>query len=482
MIPAALWLIALPMGAAPIVYLFRRVGVGALVAAVVVLFSAWLTLRLPAGLTLDVLGRTIELDPLSQVILALLFMTSALLFLISSTAVPFIEGFGRRSVDVSVLSGAGRTFYPVSLATLGFLVAASLSRHLGFTAIFIEAAAISAIFIIQGTRLESTRAAQRFLVLMSLATPLLLLVSARIDLYQLSGRAPLSDSIQQTAMLTGIGFAMWLAVFPFHGWLTATANEASPASTAFILITFPTVAFLTLMHLLVDAPWLVNETPLAAAMMAAGVITACIGGLLTSFQRGLNGLMGYTALYDLGCTLALFGLGGAAMVTTVLVALIMRALALTLLAAGISAIRLHLPGEGFAHLRGIAARLPLATLGILIGGLTLAGLPLTLGFPIRWQLFQNLADINPQWPIFVALAGVGVAIGYLRGFYMLLTEAADEAPQKQRRARSRSTIREPRLLIIMILILSAASIGFGLFPAWLIEAVQRWTVTMLMPI
>jgi hypothetical protein len=63
--PSALWLIALPVGAAPLVYLFRRVGVGAIVAALVAFLSAWLAIRLPTGLILNFLGRSIELGRLS---------------------------------------------------------------------------------------------------------------------------------------------------------------------------------------------------------------------------------------------------------------------------------------------------------------------------------------------------------------------------------------------------------------------------------
>ena len=40
--PPALWLIALPIGLAPVVYILRRVGLGAIVAAIITFLSAWL--------------------------------------------------------------------------------------------------------------------------------------------------------------------------------------------------------------------------------------------------------------------------------------------------------------------------------------------------------------------------------------------------------------------------------------------------------
>ena len=482
MIPPALWLIALPIGAAPIVYLFRRVGVGAVVAALVAFFSAWLAIRLPSGLALNFLGRSIEFDSLSQLMLSILFVTTAGLFLISSVSVPFIAGMRTKVVEADVLRGAGRTFYPISLAILGLLVAASLSRHLGITAIFIEAAAILAVLIIQGSRLESTRAAQRFLVLMSLATPFFLVVAWRVDQFQLMGVSQPAGVLQQTAVLVGVGFAFWLAIVPFHGWLSATAAEASPASATFILVAFPVVAFLTLIHLVADVPWLANASQLFWALSVAGVATACVGGLLTAVQRGLSGLMGYTALYDLGCIVAVLGIGGQAAIITVLVSLVVRSLALTLIAASISAIRLQISGDGFAQMRGLGRRMPLATVGLVVGGLTLAGAPLTIGFAVRWQLLQVIAAVDPHWSVFLTLAGLGVAVGYLRGLFALLPHPAPDTQKVQWQRKRTSTLHEPSLLVVIITFLSVDCIALGLFPAVLIQPLQTLAAGIFVPI
>jgi formate hydrogenlyase subunit 3/multisubunit Na+/H+ antiporter MnhD subunit len=478
--PPALWLIVLLVGAVPVVYLLRRLGLGAVVAAGVALASAWLALRLPLGLVLNVLGRSLELDRLSQVTLSLLFAATAVLFLIAFPFTPFIRG-RNRGINTGD-SSRGRTFHPVGLATLAFFVAASLTHHLGITAILIQSAALLAVFVIQGRRLESTRAAQRFLVLMSLATPLFLLAAWRIDQYQLSGGLQPISYLQQTTLLVGLGFALWLAVVPFHNWLTVTAAEASPSAAAFVLITFPIVAFSILMHTLADLPWLLETSPLAWVMVLAGVLTALVGGALASVQRGFSLLLGYAALYDLGCTLAVLGVGGEAAVITILVSLTVRALALALIAACLSAIRLQTAYDGFAEIRGLARRLPVATVGLVVGGLTLAGAPLTIGFPLRWQLLQAIAGVDSRWPILLTLAGLGVAIGYLRGFRALLLSPI--APNKKERspADAALTLQEPFLLLIIIALLAAACIVFGLFPSLLIEPIQELSVGIEIPI
>ena len=469
--PPALWLIIVPLGTVPIIYLLRRTALGVIVATGVALFAAWLSLRLPPGLVLNLLGRPIELDPLTQFTLALLFMATAILFL---TAYPFAQN-RQAGPDAP---GTGRNLRVVGLATAAIFVAASMTRHVGIAAILFEIAAILTVFTIQGRRLESTRAAQRFLVLISLALPLFLLAAWRIDQYQLSGGAQSAQFLSLTTLLVGLGFALWLAVVPFHGWLTATAAEAAPPAAAFTLIAFPTVALSTLIHLLADAPWLAATGPLAQVIIMAGVLTALIGGLLAAVQRGFSPLLGYAALHDLGCLLVVLGLGGETTVLIILVGLTARALALTLIAACLSAIRLHAAGDGFTEVSGLARRLPIATAGLLVGGLTLAGAPLTIGLPWRWQLLQTLATADPRWPALLILAGLGVAVGYLRGLRGLLPPKSTT----ERRHRVALFPHEPTLMIILICLLAAACVVLGLFPSLLIEPLHFVSAGISIPI
>jgi len=482
LIPQAFWLIALPIGAVPIVYVLRRLGLGAIMAAGVALLLAWFVTWLPTGIILNFLGRSIELDRFSQVTLLLLFAATALLFLIPAL-LPQTRPKRESRTAASTSWRDNRTFYPAGLAILGLLGAASLSRHLGIIAILIEVAVILTVFVIQGGRVDSTRAALRFLVLMSLATPLFLLAAWRIDFYQLSGGLQTSGNLEQTTLLVGFGFALWLAVVPFHSWLTTTSGESAPATAAFVLIAFPIIAFSTLIHLLADFPWLVESPQAVQALIMGGVATALMGGITASVQRGFSELMGYAALFDLGCTLTLLGLGGETGVITILVSLIGRALALTLIAASTSAIRLRAGSDGFVELREMAQQMPIATAGLTLGGLTLAGTPFTAGFATHWQLLRSMAAVEPGWSVLLALAGLGVALGYLRGFRStLLPRRLTRSNKGSARPTVVFTVQEPPLLLLLIVLLSAATVLLGLFPAVLIEPLQALGITIAIPI
>ena len=133
----------------------------------------------------------------------MLFVGTAVLFLIPLLCPPYTGG----AIHSGIKGKEEKIFYPAGLAILAFFVAASLSRHLGIAAIFIQAAAILTVFVIQGERLDSTRAALRFLTLMSLAAPFFLLAAWRIDLYQLSGGQASAINMEQTIFLVGFGLS-----------------------------------------------------------------------------------------------------------------------------------------------------------------------------------------------------------------------------------------------------------------------------------
>lgn len=471
MIPPALWLIALPMGGAPVVYLLRRVGIGAVVAAAITAVSAWLAMQLPTGTGLDILGRTVFFDPLSQVTLFLLFAATAVLFLIL-TLLSFADE--RQAVYVGKHTGQeGRVFYPAALVILAIFVAATLSRHLGITAIFVELAAILMVFVIQTQRLESTRAALRFLILISLATPAFLLAAWYVDVYQLNSDLSLAEDASTIALLIGVGFAVWLAVVPFHGWLTSTAGESAPTTAAFVLITFPMIAFSILINLLIDLPWLIKSTYLIDGLILGGVVTAFVAGVLASVQRGFSELMGYAALFNIGCILTVLGLGSQAAVVTILVSLAVRALALILIAASTSVIYFRLASDGFSHVRGIAKQMPFATVGLLIGGATLAGAPFTAGFAPYWQLLSAVAEADPRWVILFVVGGLGVMTGYLRGLYATLLPSDSVAESRARTLPNRQRIQEPLPLLILIVALGLSCIVLGFLPWLIIEPLQQ---------
>lgn len=445
MIEPPLWLVILPVAVSPLAYLARRWGVAAHLAALVSLLTGLLAWSLPSTNPMRLMGRPFLLDPLTQHVLALLFVMAAVLFLIA-WRLP-----------------QGRAFFPSGLVLLGLLAAAGMSRHLGITALLVALAAIDAVPLIQGGQIGPTRAAWRFLVLLLLALPFFLLAAWRVDLY----REDVENAIYlgQAAVFLALGMSIWLAVVPLHGWLTAVGAEAPPVAAALVLVGFPLLALVTLLHVLTEATWFTWSEQAGRLLLIAGLVSAATGGLLAAVQRSLRSLLGYAALFDLGCLLVAMAIGGDSGALAFYAGLAIRALGLALTGAATAAIRLEAGEDAFAALRGKVYRMPLATLALMLGGFTLAGLPLTASFFPRWLLFQDLARVDARWIWLLVMGGLGVAVGYLRGLKAMLA-----SPPGPARARPH---RPAWLATSFLVALGLLNIGLGLFPDPLLRIAQR---------
>ena len=237
MIEPPLWLVILPIAATPLVYLIRRWGIGAHLAALVALLTGLLVWSLPPTNPIRLLGRPFLLDPLTQYALVLIFVTTAILFLVA-WRLP-----------------QGWSFFPLGLVLLGLFAVVGMSRHLGITALVAALATVGTAIVIQGGQSGSTRAAWRFLLMMFLALPFFLLAAWRVDLYREEAKNVIY--LGQAAFFLGAGMTIWLAAVPMHGWLTAVGAQAPPVVAAFVLTAFPLLALVTLLHTLTEATWFI---------------------------------------------------------------------------------------------------------------------------------------------------------------------------------------------------------------------------------
>ena len=445
MIEPPLWLVILPIAASPLVYLTRRWAVGALLAALVASLAGLLAWSLPPTNPIRLMGRLFLLDPLTQHVLAILFFMTALLFLIA-WRLP-----------------QGREFYPLGLVLLGLFAAAGMLRHAGISALIMALAAIVAAPIIQGGQSDSTRASWRLLTMMLLAVPFFLLASWRVDLY----REDVENVIYlgQAAVLLGLGMAIWLAAVPLHGWSTAVGAQAPPVAAALVLTAFPLLALVALVQVLTEATWFNWHEQAGELLLIAGLISVGLGGLLTAIQRSLRPLLGFAALFDMGCLLVALAVGRDGGSPAFYAGLAVRGLALTLTGAATAVFWGRGGTDAFPALRGAAYHRPLATAALMVGGFTLAGLPLTAGFFPRWLLLQDMAQVSPRWVWLLVAGGVGVAVGYLRGLNTMLATPAH--PQRVDRARP------DWLATIILVVLGLLSLGLGIYSDSLLHVVQR---------
>ena len=253
----------------------------------------------------------------------------------------------------------------------------------------------------------------------------LLLLAARSGSLGLASFAQVpAGGLRVTAeALLLLGFAVKVGLVPFGVWMPRGYAAAPGPARAVMAGVAVNVGFYGLWRTLA----LLGPPPawLTSLLLVLAGLTAVLGIAHAAVQTGLQRVIAYSSVENTGLILAGFGVAlvGAAngdhrLVAAGLLAATLQVIAHTLAksllftaSAGVEAVG----GSGdLEALRGMARRAPWSGTGLAIGGLTLAGLPLTAGFVSEWFLLEALMQQfrvpGLEYRLVLALAGAAVAL------------------------------------------------------------------------
>lgn len=224
------------------------------------------------------------------------------------------------------------------------------------------------------------------------------------------------------ALLVG-GFAVKVGLVPLHVWMPQGYRAAPGPLRAVMGGVAVNVGFYgmwrTLDLLRVPPGWL------AVIVLVLGGFTALLGIAHATVQTDLAEVVAYSSIENGGLISVGYGVAlvGAAVDRPRLIAVgllaatlqvVAHALAKSLLFSATSGLEDATGTTELESLRGVGHRLPASGTGLAVGALTLAGLPLTVGFVSEWFLLESLMQQfrigRLAYALPLALAGALVAI------------------------------------------------------------------------
>lgn len=460
-LPGPLVIIAIPLAMAVVLQLLRRWTVlMAFLGAATAFALGGLVLLLPLedswqlanftielGSPLIILGREMILQSFDQLVIAFLFFTTGGLFLVAWRLLPHSN------------------FFPIGLAIVAFLVAALMVEQVVYAALLVEMSAILTVFPLhepattEAKRGGGTSAVGglRYMSYATLALPGLMITQLFLDLFAIFPND--QTLLNSAAVLLSISFAILFGAVPFQNWLSMVALDGSPPVVTFIFTVNLGAVWFMLLNYLRTYPWLAEQVPLASLFLWMGLLMMIIGGLLAAAQRQLGRLVGYATLVDNGAMLLALStqkIEGVALATLLLIA---RPFALALMTLGLQGLRRLSGGaDTYLALKGAAWRTPWRTFAFLIGGISLAGFPISLGFDARWGLYRLLAEENLTWALLALFGSAGVMLGLVRSLRVLLKRShAVARPEEE-------LFNEDRIVLVIMIILILLTLFLGLFP------------------
>ena len=331
--------------------------------------------------------------------------------------------------------------------------------------LFLALLAGYSVFVLQAGRLTSTTGPLRKLAPPVLAFPLFIVAFWYIDQMPLNPQDPVAPRV--ATQLIALGLLLLLGPAPLHGAQPATAQESPPLVTTLVTLLYQLALLHLFFRILLTFPFVEQEGIVQEWFTIAGLVTAIWGGLAAAGASHPGRLWGYAALHDWGLIILLLAIPGLRSWLLVLLLFGLRAVSMLTAAAGLAVLQARLGDLTPERLRGVATRLPLNSAAFLLGGLGLAGFPLSAGFTGHWAALQLIAESD--WlPAAIVLVASGGAI------FSFIRLAREFYGPLQNRYLTREGLAGALFAGIMLLV----SVSLAVAPQWLDNPITR-TLTAL---
>ncbi|MCY4367344.1 MAG: NADH-quinone oxidoreductase subunit N [Chloroflexi bacterium] len=315
-------------------------------------------------------------------------------------------------------------------------------------------------------------------------------------------------------IVAGLGFK--LAAVPFHMWAPDVYEGAPLPVTAYLAIASKAAAFALVIRLLAEAfvpvadRW--DQWQIILVVLAA--LSMLVGNLVALAQRNLKRLMAYSSVGHVGYILA-----GVAVLSTdsllgangVIFYLVGYSVTSMVVFAALIAFFNATGQEEIADLAGLADRQPFLAMAIAIGLFSLSGLPIFVGFTMKFYLFTAVANEGFLW-----VAGLAILTSLISLYYYLQVirqmyiqpalaasnegddhgshvDAEDEAggsgdneddhthtPAHHDPASDYVALPRPSAALIAVVFLGlVATVGLGVYPAPLLELVESASAAVM---
>ena len=421
-------LVVVPLVAAPIAALLNRPRLSWAVAVAATLWALYAALELlsqtmATGAIHYELGGWTAPYGIEYVVDAANAWVVVIVALIGALVTPY----ARKSVEQEITEDRIPLFYAAFILCLTGLLGIAVTGDVFNVFVFLEISSLSAYALIAlGNDRRALTASFQYLIMGSVGATfivigigLMYVMTGTLNMADLADRLPevaSSRTIPVAFTFLTVGITLKLALFPLHLWLPNAYTYAPSAVTAFIASTATKVAVYLLLRFfftIFGATFSFDVMQLDRILMPLALIAIVTMSLVAIYQENVKRLLAYSSVAQIGYMVLGISFASVLGLTAGILHLFNHALMKGALFMSMGCIMYRVGSVRLEQMNGLGRAMPWTMAAFVVGGLSLIGVPLTVGFVSKWYLVQAALE-QGMWPVAgVVLLGSLLALMYV---------------------------------------------------------------------
>jgi multicomponent Na+:H+ antiporter subunit D len=320
--------------------------------------------------------------------------------------------FARQSIEREVSRDRIPLFYAAFLLSLTGLLGITVTGDVFNVFVFLEISALSAYGMIAlGQDRRALMAAYQYLIMGAVGATFIVIgigmmyvMTGTLNMADLAELLPAVANTRTIPVAFGfltVGISLKLALFPLHLWLPNAYAFAPSTVTAFIAATATKVAVYVLLRFfftVFGAAFSFDVMRLDLVLMPLALIAIFSMSLVAIFQENVKRMLAYSSLAQIGYIILGISMASVTGLTASILHLFNHAMMKAALFMALGCVVYRIGSVEIQAMRGLGRRMPWTMGAFVAGGLSLIGVPLTVGFISKWYLILGAIE-RGWWPV-----------------------------------------------------------------------------------
>ena len=421
-------LVVIPLAAAPFAALVNRPRISWAIA----LGSAWWALYAALALLSQVMadgpihyalgawaapyGIEYVVDPVSAWVVLIVAFIGAV-----------VTPYARLSIERELSEDRIPLFYAAFILCMTGLLGIAITGDVFNVFVFLEISSLSAYALIAlGPDRRALTASFQYLIMGSVGATFIVIGIGLM--YVMTGTLNMADlalilpqlepnrTIPVAFTFLTVGITLKLALFPLHLWLPNAYTYAPSAVTAFIASTATKVAVYLLLRFfftVFGAAFSFDVMQLDKILMPLALVAILTMSLVAIYQENVKRMLAYSSVAQIGYMVLGISFASVLGLTAGILHLFNHALMKGALFMAMGCVMYRVGSVRIECMNGLGRAMPWTMAAFVAGGLSIIGVPFTVGFISKWYLIQAALE-QGLWPVAVAvLVGSLLAVVYV---------------------------------------------------------------------